>query len=236
MDPEGILSAGLRSLLLFENVAPPTGLMDYANPPRRFTANGVSIAQSASPYGGRAYSTTDNSSNDGILFVPIVAATNIWTFSCLVKFNGASSNLGGSKFFVINNAFTLGIDINGATGFVQINSGATTWSNKAISAFNAWTRVTMATNGVNGRLFFNGAFDSTQTLNMSIDLVSIGLAFPYPMADFFWWTRTLTDSDVMTHAADPYGTTMRPRLSAMRLGPGRSRFPAAPPSIQIWDH
>lgn len=220
LNPSGQLIGGLLMLLLFDDKSlRPIGIQSKVRYPMPvFSFTGTSQVLTQGPFGGRALATSGSSTDD------IVAATSLlpngtnWTFSGLIKFDGTGGGAGNLvltgdasapvEFIASNGTF---ISLGDSFGFV-----ATTLT---MASMTTWTRLTITATSASPtvyRTYIQGKLVDTTNSggnNTQMGFKSFINGWSWPVADIFLWNRTLDASAVAGHAADPYGTVLRPRLS-----------------------
>jgi hypothetical protein len=226
-DPQGRLSNGLSSLLLFDNSLPnleavftaaSMGMKDYASPETTFNTNSNANIVTTCPFGGLAFHTPGTSTTDWINYVPLNNTTTaVWTASSLLKFDGVGGGTyTGQVTWLANDGQTQGIALaSGPSLFTDYSSSG--FLTPAVTTLTGWQRMTIVSTGSALNLYLNGVFQSTAALTTSFALGVVLSGWPWPTADFFYWTAALTASQVAQHYADPYGTTMRPRWSPLGI-------------------
>lgn len=216
LDPNGQLSKGLQTCILFDQCLKGGSIVDLAAPTQRFTVNGTTATRTASPWGGGCLnfdgSTIDT---DYLQLNTALASTSAWTASWHALFNGSSTGAGVDTIFAsaggYNSAAGSGLIIpnfNHQYSNVQVSFSLT----PALTSITGWQRHTFTADGSTVWFYQNGILQSSASGSITLALAWILDGWEFPTSDFFFWNRTLTQADVATHAADPYGTTLRPKL------------------------
>lgn len=228
-DPTGPLSVGLQSLLLFDSIGVSSTvgvawMWDYASPTQTFifggTAANITIGHAA-PCGGQSINETGTGTgSDFLQYQAPLAATTTWSMSALVNFDGLAHASGNLIFFADHFAASP-IQVSTVNHQLVFNGGASIFG-PDVTTLNGWYRVHITSDGTTSRAYINGVANgspSSVAAVLSVPLGMVTLDWPWPVADFFWWqNRTLSAAEVMVHYADPYGTTMMPRISTARVG------------------
>jgi len=222
-DPTGRLSGGLQSLLHMElnqngqQLDPsPSGMRDFVNRNQTFTLTGAGKSQIVVASANGGYATkTGGQTNDQINLGTVFTTFNEWTLSALITWDGAATGTyAGNTVLVANAALTHYFGINGSTNLFTNSTGATWTGHTAIGNYVGPKRLTVTSSLANTatKLFIDGIQNgATDTGDAAMDLEIMLSGWPWPVSDFFWWNRVLSAQEVAEHAADPYGTTMRPR-------------------------
>lgn len=225
------LSQGLLSLLLFENCtnngSNTCGMIDYAEPYRKFSYSGTSQEVMTSPYGGGAVMTS-GTTNDCINYSPVGPSTNVWTISFFVNFLGTgvadpfssafSSDFGpifnlaaltGSVSIATNVSITAGLTVTIGNGeFTDFSQSA--YLLPSLLSFPSIVRLTFTSNGTTTTSYSNGQLVGTAALTgTTFALGSIIVGWPFPTTDFFYWNRCLSAQEVAAHSADPYWSVFK---------------------------
>lgn len=222
-DPFGRLRRGLLSAILFE---PGAWHRDYVLPNRTFTPTGTPV-YSNTQIGGAV-----NTNSGGYLTLASPVLTpGAWTVSVLMLLNGATQAV--STLFTMDGAGNTHFYLQGNTGpipgAISMNGSNAQDSVFLAQNFTGWHRITVAATSQTGSGFvyldgfnYGNAAIVTGTTSFTTflgDAVHNGNN-TIQMGDVFCWNRQLSDIEVMTHANDPYGTTLRPRFSRLARSPG----------------
>ncbi len=230
-NPKGLLAANLQIALVPDGPNGVGGLIDYARPNRKFTTGGTVLfdrGQYRNHFTGGGF----NAANHVVNLSPSMAAPgNNWTCSWLGLYDGSNH----ATYSVLLSTGTAGVDYIGYNAgnpglFVGNNStGSIGDSLLDPGALTGWYRITVTVTGTAGKVFLQGQFfdNTTGTIKTAMpaltqilnDVVDGPDSWGWPVADIFFWNRTLKDNEVLTHFMDPYGTTLRPRMSErLRIG------------------
>jgi len=240
----------LRTVLLFED----SRLTDIALPSRRIARRGA-IVSSRGPNGAQVRSalggTTGPTASPCLTLTPKDALTNALTLSALVRFNGTGPVAGS---FSSIGAGLAGDDTGHMPLFVPVGAGTfrthvpaenaflSSGSPLLASALTGWHRVTVTVSGSVATLYVDGgttwlgtatqAFTNFTLRSLLGSDVTVGIEWPWPVADVFYWTRALAANEVAAHDRRPYAV-LKDRLTERWLTPSVLAAPAG--DGDAWD-
>jgi len=231
VDHTSALSAGLRTVLLFEE----SRLTDIALPSRLVTRRGSVVVQRGA-HGGQAHSgvtgTTGTAATPGLVLNPKDASTAAFTVSALVRFDGANPSFGSFNVqgvgLVADDSGRMPIYVSAVAGTFRTHVPAelaflSAGSPLLASSLTGWHRLTVTVSGSTATLYVDGgttfigtaaqgfaAFTLRSVLGSD---VSTGFEWQWPVADLFYWTQALTADQVSGHALRPYTSVLKSKMA-----------------------
>jgi hypothetical protein len=224
LDPHGKLTPGLVMLLQFDaGCLRPGGIQNKVKAvPLTFTFDGTTQALTPTPFGGMALST-GSASTDDILAGTFIMSAAAWTLSSLIKFDGTGGGAGNLVLVGDANAPVEYITSTGTNFKIADSVTVTTCGSPTITSLVGWTRfgiVATNTAPTTYTLYVNGVAMSTTNStgnNGVVGMASLINGWQWPVADMFLWNYAMPAAAMAAHAADPYGTVLRPRWSALNV-------------------
>lgn len=230
INPQGKLREGLLAAILFE---PGNWQRDYVNPGLGFTIGGTPTFAATSLGGG----TVAPGTNGYLLVSPqVTLPASSWSMSVNALFTGAYQP--DVTYFAVDHFGDAFFFIQGSNGSVpgamtfNASNNVASWS---AANYTGWHRITIASTGSSCTFYFDGVSQGSNSISPNVgELFGImgnasrNSAVGTQISDMFLWSYMLSDQQVAMHAADPYGTVLRPRYPSLaRRGiPPNGRHPS----------
>lgn len=239
LDPVGRLSRGLLMAVIPDGPLGTGSLIDF-----------VRARTWATPSGTPTFSTGQYGVqwNDGfsgtnqLTFTPTVTDPGaVFSISVLVQTDG--SDHGGFNNSLISattvtTEFAMAHAANGVWRCGNLVNGVDS-SVITMASLTGWHRLGISTNGTNARFFLDGKFTDTQAVGSTIAngnasdltgaLTSGNSSWGWNTADFFFWNRALSDTEMALNWSQPYQSVLTPRFG--ELHPGISVASDLPPFV-----
>ena len=234
-DPSGRLSNGLLMGIVADGPI-GTGMMIDIRRPRTWTVGGTGTPIFASGQYGRQFQG-GVTGLDQLTFAPTITDPgSVFSVSTMVLCDGSAH---GGFNYVLLGAAAVGTEFcmaSGANSSWQCGNLVVGVASSVITmaALSGWHRLGLTCNGTAVRYFLDGKFTDAVTLGGAVSngnpstltggLTAGNSSFQWPVADFFFWGRTLSDADMATHWAQPYRSVMTARFGELGGSPGVSPY------------
>lgn len=236
LDPSAKLGDGLGMAMIPDGPQGIGMLLDYACRDRTYTYIGqqnFGVGQ----YG--AWFDSDYGASNQIQFSPAIGANvgqsgQAFSFSFLTLTNGTGNGDYGNAIISASGTGTEYAMVHeaGSALIIGNDSAGTGVASTVIFMANltGWQRLGATVNGTAVRFFLNGQFTDAQTLPAPLVTGGSGAPLPppnsilgstippgftswgWPVADLFFWNRTLHDNEMATNFQFPYRSVLRPRF------------------------